>query len=96
MLFLILVWISSFLGVLAQPAILQYSDCFSGSSTDQKLDISTVYAQLIRPVSGAAHINLTLVGSTPETIVEASNGTDAVASESLTGRHLGGSSRAYL
>jgi hypothetical protein len=56
----------------AQPAVLQPSDCFSGSNTQQKLNISTVYAQVIPESNSRARLNFTLIGTTPETIVEAS------------------------
>ena len=65
----------------AQPAVLQYTDCFSGSNTTQKLNISTVYGQLLTEPH-ATWLNLTLIGSTPDTILEASNGSDPVASKS--------------
>ncbi|KAI0092398.1 hypothetical protein BDY19DRAFT_480836 [Irpex rosettiformis] len=57
----------------AQPAVVQYQDCFSGSNTTQKLNISTVYAQLIPDNGERAVLNFTLIGSTPQTIVEASS-----------------------
>jgi hypothetical protein len=81
MLCLIVLWLSGFIGTLAQPAPLQFSDCFSGSNTDQKLNVSNVYAQLIPEASGKARLNLTVLGETPQTILGASNGTDPVASE---------------
>ena len=66
----------------AQPAVLRYQDCFSGSNTTQKLNISTVYGQLLEE-SHATYLNLTLIGSTPGTILEASNSSDPVASKSI-------------
>lgn len=91
-LFFFLLWASGFLGgVLAQPAPLQFQDCFTGSSTDQKLNITNIYAQFFPDTDGQAYLNLTLLGTTPQTIVEASNGSDAVASESGRRRRVGGS-----
>ena len=66
--------------VYAQPAQLQFQDCFAGSTTSQKLDISTIYAQLFEIPHGAL-LNFTILGSTPDTIQEASNGSNPVASE---------------
>lgn len=78
-------WLSCLIGVFAQPAPLQFSDCFAGSSTDRKLDVSSIYAQVIPDAFGKAHLNLTLFGETPQLIQEASNGSDPVASESRCG-----------
>lgn len=84
MFFSLLLSLSVLVGTLAQPAPLQYSDCFSDSSTDQKLSVSNVYAQYIPDPSGNAHINITLFGTTPQEIQEASNGSDAVATTLFT------------
>lgn len=75
--FLVLLGIS---GSHAQPAVVQYQDCFSGSNTQQKINVSTVYAQLVPEEDSRAHLNFTVIGSTPQEIFEASN--DAVASTS--------------
>lgn len=80
MLLLPLLYIFSFSLVSAQPAQLQFTDCSAGSNTSQKLSISTVYAQLNEIPHGAL-LNFTVLGSTPETILEASNGSNPVASE---------------
>lgn len=74
--------------VSAQPAQLQYQDCSSSSNTSQKLSISTVYAQLFEIPHGAL-LNFTVLGSTPETILEASNSSNPVASECLTAYYYG-------
>ena len=67
-------------GSLAQPAVLSFDDCFADSSTSQKLNISTVYAQLTEIPHGA-FLNFTILGETPEVILESSNGSNPVASE---------------
>ena len=67
-------------GSWAQPAVLTFDDCFADSSTDQKLNISTVYAQLTEVPHGA-FLNFTILGQTPEVILESSNGSNPVASE---------------
>ena len=70
--------------VSAQPATVQYDDCFSSQDTDKKLVISHVYAQVIPEPSGKAHLNVTLLGTTPQTIVESSTDIkNPVASESV-------------
>ncbi|OCH94267.1 hypothetical protein OBBRIDRAFT_723169 [Obba rivulosa] len=58
---------------LAQPAVLQYSDCFSGSNDSVKLNISTVYAQLLQDEFGGPRLNFTVLGETPQVIVESSS-----------------------
>lgn len=70
-----------FLSALAQPAVLQFDDCFSGDNTTQKLSISTVYAQLFPQDDGRAFLNFTVLGTTPEVIVEASDSSEPVASQ---------------
>ena len=66
----------------AQPATLQFSDCFSSSNTSQKLDVSAVYAQFFPASSKGAYINFTVIGTSPQEIIAASNGTNPVASTS--------------
>lgn len=68
-----LVFLLSITPSYAQPAAVQFRDCFSGSNTTQKLNVSAVYAQLIPQDDGRANLNFTLVGSTPQVIVEASS-----------------------
>lgn len=69
------------IGTVAQPASLQYQDCFSSSNTSQKLNISTVYAQLLE-FPHDAFLNFTILGETPQVILESSGGSNPVASES--------------
>ena len=66
----------------AQPAIVQFQDCFSSSNTSIRLDVSTVYAQVLSYSSGGSYLNFTVIGSSPQEIVESTND---VASESIPG-----------
>nr|VWO96100.1 Regulator Ustilago maydis 1 protein [Ganoderma boninense] len=72
----------------AQPATLQFSDCFSSSNTSQKLDVSTVYAQFFPESSKGAYINFTVIGTSPQEIIAASNGTNPVATTLFTTTEL--------
>lgn len=68
--------------VFAQPASLVFQDCFSDSNATQKLQISTVYAQVL----DGGRLDLTVLGTAPVQIVRASNTTDnPVASEFVFG-----------
>jgi hypothetical protein len=53
-------------GVSAQPATIAFHDCFSGNDS-QKLNISTVYAQVIEN-DDERYLNLTLLGHTSQNI----------------------------
>ncbi|KAI0751064.1 hypothetical protein C8Q80DRAFT_1155260 [Daedaleopsis nitida] len=68
----------------AQPATIQYSDCFSSDNTSQKVDVSTVYAQFFPTSPNGAYINFTVIGSTPEQILAASDGQNPVATTLFT------------
>ncbi|KAI1796123.1 hypothetical protein LXA43DRAFT_880388 [Ganoderma leucocontextum] len=68
----------------AQPATLQFSDCFSSSNTSQKLNVATVYAQFFPQSSKGAYINFTVIGTSPQEIIAASNGTNPVATTLFT------------
>ena len=78
--FLFVSLVSYFTTATAQPATLQFSDCFSSPNTSQKLDISTVYAQYFPESSNGAYINFTVFGTSPQQIIYALNGTNPVAS----------------
>lgn len=79
-LFLVLFLGSS--GVVGQPAVVQYEDCFTGPATAQKLNVSTVYAQVIQEPSGHARLDFTLFGTTPQRILKSSGDpTNDVASK---------------
>lgn len=62
--------------VVAQPAMLSYDDCFSGSNTTQKLSVSTVYAQLI----GTDYLNLTVIGQSNIPIIGRANSSSNLGS----------------
>ncbi|TBU33070.1 hypothetical protein BD311DRAFT_652998 [Dichomitus squalens] len=68
----------------AQPATVQFSDCFSSPNISQKLDVSTVYAQYFPKSSNGPYINFTVIGTSPQQIVSASNGTNPVATTLFT------------
>ncbi|KZT71554.1 hypothetical protein DAEQUDRAFT_763781 [Daedalea quercina L-15889] len=66
----------------AHPAQLQYQDCYYQSNTSLKVDISTVYAQVLDDASaGGKYLNFTVLGETPKSIMKSSavNGSDASA-----------------
>lgn len=63
---------------LAQPAAIKFTDCFTGN-TSIKLDVSTVYAQVLL-VNEQRKLNFTVIGTTPQEIIEASDSLDPVAS----------------
>lgn len=58
--------------VVAEPATLPFTDCFSGD-TSHKVQISNVYAQTLSD----RYLNFTIIGNSPIEIVSASNNTDA-------------------
>jgi hypothetical protein len=55
-----------------QPATLPFHDCFSGNVT-QKLNISTIYAQVVDDGNVDSHLNLTVFGTTNLPIMGSSN-----------------------
>lgn len=57
--------------VVAEPATLLFTDCFSGDPS-HKVQISTVYGQTL----SSRYLNLTIIGNTSLEIVNAGNGTD--------------------
>ena len=74
--------VSRFSLTTAQPATLQFSDCFSSSNTSQKVEISAVYAQFFPDSPSGPYINFTVIGSSPQQIIAASDGPNPVASKS--------------
>lgn len=71
------VFILSLSSVVAEPATLPFTDCFSGDIS-HKVQISTVYGQTLSD----RYFNLTIIGNTSFQIVSASNNTnEPVASE---------------
>jgi hypothetical protein len=60
-----------FKAVWAQPAnVWQVKDCFSGNATGRatKLNVTSVYAQILDKGTSNAHLNLTLLGQTGQNI----------------------------
>lgn len=57
--------------VVAEPATLPFTDCFSGQAP-HKVQISNVYGQKL----GDRYLNFTIIGNTPIEIISASNNTD--------------------
>ncbi|TFK94240.1 hypothetical protein K466DRAFT_476955 [Polyporus arcularius HHB13444] len=80
--------VSHFTTTTAQPATLQYSDCFTSENTTQKVDVSTVYAQFFPDSAKGPYINFTVIGTTPQTIVAASDGEHPVATTLFTTTEL--------
>jgi len=70
MIFLLL--FSFFSLVIAEPATLGWNDCFVGTNTSVKLSVNTVYGQVV-PTDDGSYLNLTVLGSTPETIFKSVN-----------------------
>ncbi len=62
-----------FSGISAQIAIPRSSDCFSGNES-LKLNVSTVYAQVSTSESLGRHLNLVLLGQSPQIIQGTANG----------------------
>ncbi|TFY57223.1 hypothetical protein EVJ58_g7159 [Rhodofomes roseus] len=73
----------------AQPAQLQWQDCYYQSNTSLKFDISTVFAQVLDDANtGGKYLNFTVLGETPKMIMKSSapsgNPSNAVAKEAAT------------
>ncbi|KAH9071688.1 hypothetical protein EDB83DRAFT_268205 [Lactarius deliciosus] len=62
----------------AQVAIPRSSDCFTGNAS-LKLDVSTVYAQVTTSESLGRHLNLVLLGQSPQIIQGTANGSSDLA-----------------
>lgn len=66
-----IIFILIFSSVVAEPATLPFTDCFSGDAS-HKVQISTVYGQTLSD----RYLNLTIIGNTPIEIVSANNDTN--------------------
>ncbi|THU88926.1 hypothetical protein K435DRAFT_729542, partial [Dendrothele bispora CBS 962.96] len=64
--------------VAADPATLGWSDCFAGTNTSVKLTVNSVYGQ-VTPTDSGSYLNLTVLGTTPETIYNSVNGSSKLA-----------------
>ncbi|PFH47802.1 hypothetical protein AMATHDRAFT_66795 [Amanita thiersii Skay4041] len=66
--------------VLAEPATVPFSDCFDrGANTSQKLDINTVYAQILPNEVWGKYLNLTLLGNSSQGITGFSNTSNSLS-----------------
>ncbi|KDQ64151.1 hypothetical protein JAAARDRAFT_166156 [Jaapia argillacea MUCL 33604] len=61
---LLLLWPTQ---IRCQPATLQFDDCFTGQQ-DQKLNISTIYGQVLESESMGRYLNFTILGDSPANI----------------------------
>ncbi|KAI0291695.1 hypothetical protein BC826DRAFT_1105831 [Russula brevipes] len=68
-----------FTGAGAQVATPRFSDCFSGGNASLKLNISTVYAQITTSESLGRHLNITILGQSPQIIQGTANGSSDLA-----------------
>ncbi|OBZ70432.1 hypothetical protein A0H81_09679 [Grifola frondosa] len=68
----------------AQPATVQFEDCFSGDNSSVKLEVSNVYAQFFGNGPNGPYINFTVLGQTPLAIEPSSNGDNPVATTLFT------------
>ncbi|KAF9266234.1 hypothetical protein L218DRAFT_897250 [Marasmius fiardii PR-910] len=58
--------------VLSQPASLSFNDCFDSrrGNVSQKLNVSKVYGQVVETAKDESYLNLTVIGSTPQDILD--------------------------
>jgi hypothetical protein len=71
--FLFILYTCLFSFATAQLAIPRFIDCFSGN-TSLKLNISTLYAQIITSQSFGRNLHFTLLGNSPQIIEGTANG----------------------
>ncbi|THH16421.1 hypothetical protein EW146_g4219 [Bondarzewia mesenterica] len=77
-LLLLLVSLSVIRSANAEPIVAPFDDCFTGNNT-QKLNVSTVYAQITETESLGRHLNLTILGESGQEIVGFANGSNDLA-----------------
>ncbi|KAG2013149.1 membrane protein [Coprinopsis cinerea AmutBmut pab1-1] len=66
--------------VRADPAVVPFRDCFDEpSNVDNQLNVSTVYAQVLKDEEENHYLNLTVVGSSPAEIVGLTNASTSLA-----------------
>ncbi|KAG6910813.1 hypothetical protein DXG01_007702 [Tephrocybe rancida] len=67
--------------ILADPAVARFTDCFdeASSNSSQKLEISTVYAQVLENDGLGMYLNLTVLGSSPQPIQGFTNSSTSLA-----------------
>jgi hypothetical protein len=61
----------------SSPAVADFSDCFSGNES-VKLSVSTVYAQIAENDNLGKHLNLTVLGQSPQEIIGLANGSGSL------------------
>lgn len=61
----------------ASPTQPTFTDCFSGNNS-LKLSVSTVYAQIADNAALGHHLNLTVIGQSPQEIIGLVNGSHAL------------------
>lgn len=61
----------------ASPAEPTFTDCFSGNNS-LKLSVQTIYAQIADNTALGHHLNLTVIGQSPQEIVGLANGSQAL------------------
>ena len=72
---------------LAQVAIPRFTDCFSGNLS-LKLNVSTVYAQIITSQSLGKQLNITVLGQSPQVIEGTANGSSNLGASHLFPFHV--------
>jgi hypothetical protein len=75
-----------FPNTLAQVATPRFTDCFSGNAS-LKLNVSTVYAQITTSQSLGRHLNITVLGQSPQIIQGTSNGSSDLGASHLLPFH---------
>ncbi|OCB87545.1 hypothetical protein A7U60_g5450 [Sanghuangporus baumii] len=75
----VLLFLSRF--VIAQPATLAFSECTVGNAIDPslKINVSTVYGQIVTNDNLGRHINLTVIGNTGQTLEPINNATSLLS-----------------
>lgn len=63
----------------ADPAIVPFQDCFDEpGNTGNKLNVSTVYAQVLRDDEENHYLNLTVIGVSPSEIIGLTNASSSL------------------
>jgi hypothetical protein len=69
----------------ADPATVPFTDCFdSDENLVQKLNVSTVYAQVLENRDLGVYLNLTVLGDTPQQILGTTNASGSLCQYSST------------
>jgi len=72
-----------FPNALAQVATPRFTDCFTGN-VSLKLNVSTVYAQITTSQSFGRHLNITVLGQSPQVIQGTANGSSDLGASHLS------------